>query len=336
VKILVTGAAGFVGSHVVDRLLADGHDVVGLDAFIPYYPRSEKEENLKGVLGHPRFTFAERDLRTDPLADLLHSVDGVIHEAAMAGLMLSWTDLDLYSSCNLIGTQRLLDAVVEAGVPRFVHVSTSSVYGAEAVGNEDRPTVPTSPYGITKLAAEHLVRAAAHRHGVQAAILRYFSVYGPRQRPDMAYHLFTRALWEGRPITVYGDGLQSRSNTYVDDCVAATLAALIEMPAGGTFNVGGGEEITLLDAIDILAGTLGVRPQIRHEPARPGDQRRTVADFSRATEALGYRPQVAPADGLPRQVAWHLARWESAAQGHGAGDASDERYNDHLKGVNHS
>jgi nucleoside-diphosphate-sugar epimerase len=150
----------------------------------------------------------------------------------------------------------------------------------------------------------------------------------------MAYHLFTRALWEGRPITVFGDGLQSRSNTYVDDCVAATLAALFAVPAGGIFNVGGGEEITLLDAIEILADTIGVRPTIRHEAARPGDQRRTVADFSRATRLLGYRPQVAPAEGLPRQVAWHLARWEGSAQPQVDGRSTDDGTMRALEGVN--
>lgn len=306
-KILVTGAAGFVGSHVVERLLAAGHHVVGLDAFVPYYPRAVKEENIAAARSNDRFKLVEFDLRHDALDATVDGVDVIIHEAAMAGLMLSWRDLELYATCNLIGTQRLLDAAVTAGVRRFVHVSTSSVYGANAVGDESQPTVPTSPYGITKLAAEHLVRAATARHGLNATILRYFSIYGPRQRPDMAYHLFTRALMAGEPITVYGDGLQSRANTFIDDCVAGTVAAIASDSIGEAFNIGGGRETGLLDAIGIISDALGVRAEIRHEPARPGDQRRTVADTTKANLAFGYAPVVTPEDGLRRQVAWHVA-----------------------------
>jgi len=314
-KVLVTGAAGFVGSHLVDHLLAVGHNVVGLDAFIPYYPRAAKERNLAVARTHPRFEFIESDLRIDALESAVAGVEVIVHEAAMAGLMLSWHELGLYAGCNLVGTQRLLDAAVAAEVPRFIHISTSSVYGANAVGDESQPTVPTSPYGITKLAAEHLVSAAEARHGLDATILRYFSIYGPRQRPDMAFHIFARAMMDGRPITVYGDGLQSRSNTFVDDCVSGTVAAIGADASGGAFNIGGGKELTLMDAIAIIADELGVRPTIRREAARPGDQRRTVADTRRAAEAFGYAPSVSPADGLRRQVAWHLEESRREALG---------------------
>jgi nucleoside-diphosphate-sugar epimerase len=189
-----------------------------------------------------------------------------------------------------------------------VVASTSSVYGVEAVGDEDRPTEPSSPYGITKLAAEKLVLAHVALHGLPATIIRYFSIYGPRQRPDMAYHRFIEAMLDGEAISVYGDGEQTRSNTYVDDAVDGTIRALERGAVGGIYNIGGGRTISLNEAIALIAGHLGVEPIIRREPARPGDQRHTSADVSRASTALGYRPAVEPADGLARQVAWHLER----------------------------
>jgi UDP-glucuronate 4-epimerase len=303
-RIVVTGAAGFIGSHVVEALLSGGHDVVGVDAFVDYYPRAIKEENLRAFGEHPRFSFSELDLRSDPLDAVLEGAEAVVNQAAMAGLMRSWSDLDLYVGCNILGLERLVAACDRAGIRRFVHASTSSVYGAEAVGDESMPTSPVSPYGVTKLAAEHLLRAHLAARGLPVVILRYFSIYGPRQRPDMAYHIFIEALLAGRPITVYGDGLQSRSNTYIDDCVSGTLAALERGEVGETYNIGGGQEITVRDAIDIISDATGVIPDVRHEPARPGDQRRTVADIGKARAMLGYEPAVAPNDGLRRQVRW--------------------------------
>jgi nucleoside-diphosphate-sugar epimerase len=307
-RIVVTGAAGFIGSTLSEALVAAGHEVVGIDAFIDYYPRPMKEANLRGLADAPGFRFGEIDLRTDDLDPWLDGAEAVIHEAAMAGLMRSWTDLELYTSCNLIASNRLIEAARRAGVRRFVLASTSSVYGTEAVGDEDRPLEPSSPYGITKLAAEKLVLANVALHGFPATIIRYFSIYGPRQRPDMAYHLFTEALLDGRPITVYGDGEQTRSNTYIDDAVAGTILALERGATGGIYNIGGGRTISLNDAIGLLAEHVGVDPLIDRKPARPGDQRHTSADVSRARDALGYRPVVEPREGLARQVAWHLAR----------------------------
>lgn len=304
-RVVVTGVAGFVGSHLAEALLNTGDEVVGIDAFIPYYPREVKERNLLDLLDRRGFTFRELDLRADQLDEVLDGADAVVHEAAMAGLMRSWTDLPLYAGCNLLGTQRLLEQMAASGVPRIVHISTSSVYGELAVGDETLPTEPVSPYGITKLAAEKLVSAYARRHGIEPVILRYFSIYGPRQRPDMAYHIFARQMIEGRPITIYGDGHQSRSNTYVSDCVNGTLLALREAPVG-IYNLGGGVSIELLDALAIIAEELGVTPRIEHRPARPGDQRVTAADCAAAAGAFGYEPRVAPDDGLRRQVAWHL------------------------------
>lgn len=303
-RVLVTGVAGFVGSHLAEQLLTDGHEVIGLDSFTDYYARSIKERNLSGLLKTDGFRFHELDLRHDPLAAALEDVEVVVNEAAMAGLMRSWTDFESYAGCNLLGLQRLIEAARPANVRRFVQISTSSVYGTNAVGDEDVPTRPVSPYGVTKLAAEKLLLAHVAVHGFPATILRYFSIYGPRQRPDMAYHIFTESLMDGRPIVVFGDGLQSRSNTFVTDAVAGTISAIDRGEIGGIYNIGGGEEITLLEAIGLIANELGVEPQIQHEPARPGDQRRTWADTSRAREALDYRPRVTPREGLAAQVRW--------------------------------
>lgn len=306
-RVLVTGVAGFVGSHLAEQLLAEGHQVVGVDSFTDYYARSVKERNLAGLRAADEFVFHELDLRHDFLEPILDGVEVIINEAAMAGLMRSWTDLEGYVSCNLLGLQRLVDAARAVSIRRFIQISTSSVYGSDAVGNEDVPTRPVSPYGVTKLAAENLLGAHIAVNGFPATVLRYFSIYGPRQRPDMAYHLFTEALIDGRPIKVYGDGLQSRSNTFVSDAVRATIDAIDGAEVGCAYNIGGGEEISLLEAIGLIARTLGVDPEIRHEAARPGDQRRTWADTSRARAAFGYRPRVAPAAGLPEQVRWHLS-----------------------------
>jgi UDP-glucuronate 4-epimerase len=309
-RVLVTGVAGFIGSQVAEGLLRDGHEVVGVDGFLDSYPRALKEANLGGLLGSPGFRFVELDLRTDDVRPWLDGVDVVVNEAALAGLPRSWFDVRTYIDCNLLALSRLVDACREADVSRFVQASTSSVYGTEAVGDEERPTRPVSPYGVTKLAAEHLLLANHEVHGFPVTILRYFSIYGPRQRPDMAYHIFIEQLRAGQPLTVYGDGRQSRSNTYVDDGVAATIAAIDGAEVGEIYNVGGGQELELGEAIELLGELVGVTPRIHREPARPGDQRQTVADVSKARETFGYEPQTAPRTGLERQVAWHETRAE--------------------------
>lgn len=307
-KILVTGCAGFIGSHVSEALLEAGHDVVGIDAFIPYYPREIKQANLAIALAHPSFVFRELDLRTAELDAVVEGVDAVVNEAAMAGLPLSWTDMELYTSCNLLALGRLLDASVAAGVKRFLQISTSSVYGANAVGGENLPIRPTSPYGVTKLAAEHLVLAYLDNFDLPASIVRYFSIYGPRQRPDMGYHRFIEALLDDRTISVFGDGEQSRSSTYVADCVQGTIQALEGAETGGIYNLGGGARVTVNEAIAILAEALDRTPRIEHVAPRPGDQRHTAADSSRARAAFGYVPRTLPAEGLLAQATWHLQR----------------------------
>lgn len=303
-RVVVTGAAGFIGSHLCEQLLVEGHQVVGIDAFVDYYPRPAKEANLAGLHGRAGFEFHELDLRHDALDGPLDGADAIVHEAAMAGLMRSWSDLDAYVSCNITATHRLVEAARRAGIDRFVHASTSSVYGRDAVGDELRPTQPVSPYGVTKLAAEHLLLAQHALDGFPVVILRYFSVYGPRQRPDMAYRIFIEAVLRGDPITVYGDGQQSRSNTYVSDCIRGTIDAMTDARAGEIYNIGGGEEITLERAIQLIGQATGREPVLRHEPARPGDQRRTIATTAKARLDFGYRPSVGAVEGLAAQVAW--------------------------------
>lgn len=302
-KCLVTGSAGFIGSHLCERLLSDGHTVVGVDAFIPYYPRALKEANLLGLRGHKAYTHLALDLRSDPLEAALDGVDAIFHLAAMAGLVKSWTDFDLYQSCNLTATQRLLETARRTTtLRRFIYASTSSVYGRFSTGDETMPTRPISPYGVTKLAAENLCRSY-EEFGLPIVVLRYFSVYGPRQRPDMGYHRFIAALLSGQPITVFGDGLQMRGNTYIDDCVHATTLAL-QAPVGESYNLGGGETASVWDILGKLETIVGRKAMIRREPARPGDQRSTCADTSKLLRHLGWQARTPLDEGLARQVAW--------------------------------
>jgi nucleoside-diphosphate-sugar epimerase len=306
VRCVVTGAAGFIGSHLCEHLLRLGHEVRGVDAFIPYYPPEVKRRNLAGSQDHPRYRFTPLDLRTGQIDPVLEGAEVVFHIAAMPGLTASWTDFDLYQSCNVTATQRLLEALRRSAprLNRLVYASTSSVYGRFASGDETLPTKPVSPYGVTKLAGEHLCRAYADAYGLPVVALRYFSVYGPRQRPDMGYHKFMRALLDGRPVTVYGDGQQVRGNTYVDDCVAATVAAVGAQP-GELYNVGGGEAATLRDVLHRIEAIAGRRFEVRQEAARAGDQRYTFADTTKLRTHFGWEPRTGLDEGLARQWDWH-------------------------------
>ncbi|MCC9076246.1 NAD-dependent epimerase/dehydratase family protein [Litorilinea aerophila] len=306
---LVTGAAGFVGSHLCEQLIARGHRVIGVDAFIPYYPRPLKEHNLAHLQGAPLFSFHELDLRTADLAPLCREADVIFHLAAMAGLLRSWREFDTYMSCNILATQRLLDAARQEGIEHFIHISTSSVYGRFATGDEESPLAPISPYGITKLAAEHLCQAYAENFGLAVTILRLFSVYGPRQRPDMGYNIFIRKILNDELITIDGDGNDSRSNTFIADCVQGILLAFErrDVSVGQVFNIGGGEEVSVNQVLAILAELSGRQPRITHGPPRPGDQRRTVADIRKAQQLLGYQPTTGIRDGLRAQLAWQRA-----------------------------
>ncbi len=302
-KCLVTGSAGFIGSHLCERLTREGHTVTGVDAFIPYYPRALKEANLLTLRHQPAYTHHTLDLRSDPLDAALDGAEAVFHLAAMPGLAKSWTEFDLYQSCNLTATHRLLESVRRTpSVKRFIYASTSSVYGRYSTGDETMPTRPISPYGVTKLAAENLCRSY-DEYGVPVVVLRYFSVYGPRQRPDMGYHRFIAALLEHQPTTVFGDGQQMRGNTYIDDCLDATVSAL-RAPIGETYNVGGGETASVWDILHKLEAIVGRRAIVRREPARPGDQRSTIADTSKLQRHLGWQAKTTLDEGLGRQVAW--------------------------------
>jgi nucleoside-diphosphate-sugar epimerase len=302
-KCLVTGAAGFIGSHLCERLLRDGHKVVGIDAFVPYYPREIKEANLASARANPSFAFHEIDLRRDPLEPVVDGVDVIFHLAAMAGLPKSWTQFDLYESCNVTATQRLLDAAGRGHLRRFVCASTSSVYGRFANGDETLPTRPISPYGVTKLAGEQLCRAYAEEKGLPLTVLRYFSVYGPRQRPDMGYHKFIQALKTGSPISVFGDGQQLRGNTFISDCIDATAMSVKTLP-GETYNIGGGETASVWDIIRKLEILTRCKAAVTREPARPGDQRSTCADTSKLTRHIGWTPKVGLEAGLMLQLEW--------------------------------
>lgn len=303
---LVTGAAGFVGSHLAERLIREGHTVRGVDAFIPYYPRPLKEDNLTALKARENFHFHEVDLRNADLLPILDGVDVIFHLAAQAGLRRSWVEFDSYMTCNIQATQRLLEAAVAQKVGHLINISTSSVYGRFATGNEESPLEPVSPYGITKLAAEMLCRAYAQNHNLPVTVCRLFSVYGPRQRPDMGYNIFIDAILNEKQITIDGDGTDSRSNTYVLDCVDGLVRAFEqpEKSVGETFNIGGGYEVNVLQVLEMLEELSGKKAITTHGPRRAGDQRRTVANTEKAKRLLGYDPQTTVLEGLRAQLAW--------------------------------
>jgi nucleoside-diphosphate-sugar epimerase len=303
-RCVVTGAAGFIGSHLCERLLAEGHAVTGIDCFTAYYSRSIKERNLAVNRDKPHFTFRELDLSTGPHPDALAGAEWIFHLAAMPGLTRSWLDFDLYNRHNLIATHRLLEAVTSCStLKRLIYASTSSVYGKYASGDEQLPLRPSSPYGITKLASEQLCRVHQEEFGIPVVVLRYFSVYGPRQRPEMGYHLFIDAILKDKPITLTGDGLQVRGNTYVSDCVEATIQATQAMP-GETFNLGGGELVTVIEVIRKLERITGKTARIEIHPPRKGDQLATGADATKLARHLGWKPTTGIDEGLSRQVEW--------------------------------
>jgi nucleoside-diphosphate-sugar epimerase len=313
-KCVVTGAGGFIGSHLCEGLLAAGHEVTGVDAFIPYYPAVVKKANLAAARVHSNFRFCQLDLRSDALEPLVAGADVIFHLAGMPGLVRSWSDFDGYWTCNVQATQRLMEAIRHAApdLRRMLYASTSSVYGRFGSGDESLPVKPISPYGVTKLAGENLCRAYGEEHGLPVVVLRYFSVFGPRQRPDMGYFKFVKALLRDEPIVVYGDGQQVRGNTYVSDCVAATMAAVQSVP-GEVYNVGGGEAAGVWDILRKLEALAGHRARVRQESARPGDQRYTLADTNKLRRHCGWEPRISLDEGLRRQWEWQHAQFADIA-----------------------
>jgi nucleoside-diphosphate-sugar epimerase len=303
---LVTGAAGFIGSHLVERLLEEGATVTGVDCFTDYYDVSLKRRNLGAALANPRFRLLELDLGAADLA-ALPDVNVVFHQAAQAGVRASWgRDFAAYVHHNVLGTQRLLERYQGAPLERFVYASSSSVYGDAERYPTDETMLPRpfSPYGVTQLAGEHLTLLYGRNFGLPVAALRYFTVYGPRQRPDMAFHRFCRALLHGDPIVVYGDGTQSRDFTYIADAIEANLRAWRRAAPQGVYNVGGGSQVEVLESIRILGEALGARPNLKFEPRPPGDPLRTRADASRLRQDLDFAPATGIQEGLEREAEW--------------------------------
>ena len=306
-RALITGAAGFIGSHLAEACLEQGWEVVGVDSLTTYYSPTAKVRNVEGFRDHPRCQLLEQDILDVDLPSLLADTDVVFHLAAQAGVRASWGEsFDVYTQLNVTVLQRLLEAARGADLDRFVFASSSSVYGdAESFPTSEATTPrPLSPYGATKVLGESLVYLYFRNYGVPATSLRYFSVYGPRQRPDMAFHRAIEAALDDREFVVYGDGEQTRDFTYVSDVVAATLAASKRSVPGTVYNIGGGANISMLRGLDVvreLAGGL----RVRHSPGQRGDARDTSADISRAAEDLGYSPRFTIPEGLREQVAWH-------------------------------
>jgi nucleoside-diphosphate-sugar epimerase len=303
VRYVVTGAAGFIGSHLSERLLDEGHEVVALDCLTDYYDPALKEENAG------RLELVRADLADAPLAELLAGADGVFHLAGQPGVRSFGDVFGDYLRRNLLATQRVFEAAAATGA-RVVFASSSSVYGdAERYPTpEDVEPRPLSPYGITKLGCEHLARAYGRSFGLDVVALRYFTVYGPRQRPDMAFRRIVDALAHGGSFELYGDGSQSRGCTFVSDAVEATVAAMERAPGGAVYNVGGGSEATLREAIELLERVSGRSLELRSGPPAAGDVRRTAADTSRIEADLGWAARVPLEEGLRAQWEWASAR----------------------------
>jgi nucleoside-diphosphate-sugar epimerase len=306
-RVVVTGAAGFIGSHLCERLLADGHEVVGVDSFSDYYDRERKRANIKQAESHHSFTLEEADLVDADLPRILRGARYVFHLAGQPGVRPSWGgQFDRYVHDNILAAQRLLESLREIPIERFVFASSSSVYGdAEMFPTKESALPrPVSPYGMTKLAAEHLAFVYMRNFKVPVTAVRYFTVYGPRQRPDMAFYRFMEALTQNHEIEIYGDGEQTREFTYVSDAVDGTVNAASADVVGRVINLGGGSRVTVNRVLDTLEDVSRLKARRLFLPAAPGDPRHTGASINVARERLGWEPRVSLRDGLTRQWKW--------------------------------
>src|SRR5437867_9410385 len=306
-RVVVTGAAGFIGSHLCERLLADGHEVIGIDSFSDYYERGRKEQNLETLRRDGRFTLEELDLVAADLSKPLRGAKVVFHLAGQPGVRPSWGGhFDRYVPDNLVPTQRLLESLRESQLQKLVFASSSSVYGDAEIYPTEETAVPrpVTPYGMTKLAAEHLTFVYLRNFGIPATSLRYFTVYGPRQRPDMAFVRFMDALVEGHEIEIYGDGEQTREFTFVSDAVDGTVKAASADVVGQIVNLGGGSRVTINRVLATLEDISRLEAHRKFLPAAPGDPRHTGASINVARERLGWEPRVALREGLAKQWQW--------------------------------
>jgi nucleoside-diphosphate-sugar epimerase len=306
-KTLVTGVAGFIGSHLAERLIADGHEVVGVDNFLDNYPRTFKEQNLAGLLTGVKFTFIGADLLRLDLRSLLRDISHVFHLAGQPGVRSSWgAEFARYTENNIMATQLLLEAAKNSKIDKFVYASTSSVYGDtdDLPMREEGGTRPVSPYGATKLAAEHLCHLYWRAFQVPTVALRFFTVYGPRQRPDMFFHIFMRALLRGEEVPLFDDGEQTRDFTFCADIVDGLVAAALYPGQGEIFNLGGGSQVSLLDAIAVAEDVAGRKTRLKRTERQKGDVRHTSARLDRARSSLGYSPKVGLRQGLSEEWRW--------------------------------
>jgi len=306
-KTIVTGAAGFIGSHLSEHLIQAGHTVVGIDVFTDYYPRNRKEQNLATLHATDRFTLVESSLAEADWPRLLDGVTWVFHLAAQAGVRKSWgRDFHVYTVNNVEGTQILLEACKGRPIERLVYASSSSVYGDDVPlpMREDALPQPVSPYGVTKLSAEQLCHLYYANYGVPAVSVRYFTVYGPRQRPDMGFHKFFQSAMRNEPVSVFGDGRQTRDFTFVSDAVTATVSASTRGTPGGVYNIGGGSRIELLDVFELIGRVTGRPLRLNMIEPQAGDMRDTYADTARARAELAFAPAVTLEQGLRAQFQW--------------------------------
>jgi UDP-glucose 4-epimerase len=323
-RVVVTGAAGFIGSHLCDRLLALGHRVAGIDSLTDYYEPILKVRNLESLRAHPHFTFEELDLVKADLRSVLRGANVIYHLAGRPGVRRSWGDqFDRYLHDNLLATQRLLESLRDTPIDRLVFAGSSSVYGEAEMfpTKESALPRPVSPYGVTKLAAEHLALLYTKNFGLPVVSVRYFTVYGPRQRPDMAFSRFMQAVVDGSPIEIYGDGEQTREFTYVSDAVEGTIKAASADVVGQVVNLGGGSRVTVNQVLATLEDLSGTRARRKILPPAPGDPRHTGASIDLARERLGWEPQVSLREGLTRQWEWFRAARNGEKTSRASGEA---------------